>query len=110
MTTEEIIQMLQSRARTPEVYALRQAMVYTLYYSGYGSTHIANVMGMSYNNISYTNNKVADLIASNDPLMLRTLAELEEHKLRLVPYYHFEENVSAFRVRAYLEIDGIQIK
>lgn len=107
MTTTELVNAVKRKGKTSEVCALRMVLIYVLYQAGYKTQHIADAIRLCRSNVMYSRKKAQDLLDVNDPIAKRSLDQLQEHSIRLIP--HFEKNGLGYKIKTFIEIDNVEL-
>lgn len=107
MIIEEIARVFMYKGRTPEDCALRMALIYTLYKDGYKVPHITSALSVHRASVTFACRKVQDMISIGDPLVTSLLEKLQEHSIRLVPY--FEKIGGLYKTKAHIEVDNVKL-
>lgn len=87
--------------------SLRMALVYLLRKQGYERKHISCALDLQGNAVDYYYNRGIDFIDTNDKLMMKSIEELEQHEIMLVPRY--ERRFGKYKIKTHLEIDNIKL-
>lgn len=107
METKDIINQIKNGGVSVEQSSLRTALIFLLRKDGYKSKDIAIALDIHRNSANYHYSRSLDFYDMNDKIFLSSLKELEQHELRLVPY--FVTRMGKHCIKTYLTIDNIKL-
>ena len=91
-------------SQRPALYAMYEALIYSLWNAGYQRRHIADALGVHPDSVSYTIQTSRTHLTIGDKLVKSAVDELRKHKLEIKPYFEmFEGGIVRLRTSLYID-------